>query len=86
MDDGDCATGAGAGATGAVGIAMRDCLEQLNFPFNECTFWAHPDEAGDEVVFADRSYKCQVVQEDSFDKVDIALFSAGGTRAVQGWW
>ncbi len=67
-----------AGATGAVGIAMRDCLEQLNFPFNECTFWAHPDEAGDEVVFADRSYKCQVVQEDSFDKVDIALFSAGG--------
>ena len=42
------------------------------------TFWAHPDEAGDELIFANRAYKCEVVEENSFDNVDIALFSAGG--------
>jgi aspartate-semialdehyde dehydrogenase len=66
------------GATGAVGIAMRDCLERRNFPFNVCTFWAHPDEEGDEVVFAGKSHRCEVVHENSFDDVDIVLFSAGG--------
>ena len=66
-----------AGATGAVGIAMRQCLEARNFPFNDCKMWAHPDELGDEVELAGRTFHCEALSEDAFDDVDIALFSCG---------
>ena len=66
------------GATGAVGIEMRNCLEALNFPYNECSFFAHPSEEGDEVIFDNNKFSCKVVDESSFNDLDIVLFSAGG--------
>jgi aspartate-semialdehyde dehydrogenase len=66
-----------AGATGAVGIEMRKCLEQLKFPFHSLRVFAHPSEEGDLVQCNGIDYPCEVVDEHSFDNVDIALFSAG---------
>ena len=67
------------GATGAVGIEMRRCLEERAFPYNTVTFFAHKDEQGTALDFAGEEYKCQVVEDDgsTFDGLDIALFSAG---------
>ena len=65
------------GATGAVGIEMRHCLEQLNFPVHSLRVFAHPSEEGDTVDFKGIQYPCEVVSATSFDNVDIALFSAG---------
>ena len=66
-----------AGATGAVGIEMRKCLEQLKFPFHSLRVFAHPSEEGDLVQCNGIDYPCESVDENSFDNVDIALFSAG---------
>ena len=57
---------------------MRNCLEALNFPYNECNFFAHPSEEGDEVIFDNNKFSCKVVDESSFNNLDIVLFSAGG--------
>lgn len=67
------------GATGAVGIEMRRCLEERGFPCNTTTFFAHADERGTPIEFAGKEYECQVVGDDgsTFDGLDIALFSAG---------
>jgi aspartate-semialdehyde dehydrogenase len=67
-----------AGATGAVGIEMRNCLDKLNFPVHDLRVFAHPEEEGDVINFRGTNYACEVVDENSFDSVDIALFSAGG--------
>ena len=66
-----------AGATGAVGIEMRQCLERLNFPIHQLRVFAHPSELGDIVDFSGDQYHCEVVDKDSFNDIDIALFSAG---------
>jgi aspartate-semialdehyde dehydrogenase len=67
-----------AGATGAVGIEMRKCLKELNFPVHSLRVFAHPSEEGDLVEFNGHYYPCEVVKDNSFDNIDIALFSAGG--------
>ena len=66
-----------AGGTGAVGIEMRKCLEKLDFPIHHLRVFAHPSEEGDMVDFNGAQYPCEVVNEDSFTNIDIALFSAG---------
>jgi len=53
------------------------CLEARGFPFNDCKMWAHEDEVGNAVEFAGGKYQCEVLDDNSFDDVDIALFSAG---------
>ena len=66
-----------AGATGAVGIEMRRCLEERGFPLNELVVFAHPDEEGDMVDFAQKQIPCSVAAEGAYDGLDIVLFSAG---------
>ena len=74
-----------AGATGAVGREMLKCLEALNFPASEVRVLASARSAGQTIPFAG----CGLVQageltvqemtEESFQGVDIALFSAGAS-------
>ena len=66
------------GATGAVGIEMLETLEKRNFPIGKLTPLASARSAGKTLPFRGEKIAVQELTNDSFDGVDIALFSAGG--------
>lgn len=72
-----------AGATGAVGREMVRALEQVDFPVAEVRALASPRSKGKTVRFRDEDIAVTVLSDDAFADVDIALFSAGATRAKQ---
>ena len=69
------------GATGQVGVAMRQILLERGFPANQVRFFASARSAGQVLPFGDR----EVVVEDAATAdpsgLDIALFSAGATTS-----
>jgi len=65
------------GATGAVGTVMIDILAERKFPVGELRPLASARSAGDRVSFHDRDLVVRELTKDSFEGVDIALFSAG---------
>jgi aspartate-semialdehyde dehydrogenase len=67
------------GATGAVGQEMRDVLATRDFPVSELVALTSARSAGIELEFGDKCVECVELTEDSFEGVDIALFSAGAT-------
>ncbi|MGM0897523.1 MAG: aspartate-semialdehyde dehydrogenase [Bacillota bacterium] len=67
------------GATGAVGQQMKDQLEKRNFPVGDIKFLSSARSAGKEIEFNGKSYTVEEAVPESFDGVDIALFSAGGS-------
>jgi len=66
------------GATGAVGIEMLETLEKRNFPIGKLTLLASARSAGKTRPFRAGEIAVEELSKDSFDGVDIALFSAGG--------
>ena len=66
------------GATGNVGREMMAILEEVNFPVDEIFAVASRKSMGMDVSFADRTLKCQDLEQFDFSKIDIALMSAGG--------
>jgi aspartate-semialdehyde dehydrogenase len=68
-----------AGATGAVGREMLKVLEQRNFPASEIIPLASSRSAGSAVPYRDDELTVRELTEDSFEGVDLALFSAGGS-------
>jgi len=66
------------GATGAVGVEMLECLEQRNFPIKELTLLASARSAGKKVSFRGEEITIKELTHDSFEGIDVALFSAGG--------
>ncbi len=71
------------GATGAVGEVMRKVLEERNFPINNIKFLASARSAGKKIQFCGEEYTVEEVKPESFEGVDIALFSAGGSTSKQ---
>ncbi|MDG1358745.1 MAG: aspartate-semialdehyde dehydrogenase [Akkermansiaceae bacterium] len=71
------------GATGAVGQEMLDCLDERNFPISELTLLASARSAGKEIPFRGNLIKVKELSHDSFEGVDIALFSAGGGLSLE---
>ncbi|MHB8907305.1 MAG: aspartate-semialdehyde dehydrogenase [Syntrophales bacterium] len=67
------------GATGAVGNEMIKVLEQRTFPVGKLTLLASERSAGKELSFRGKPVAVQVLNEDSFQGVEIGLFSAGGS-------
>ena len=67
------------GATGAVGRVMLSILEERKFPVDTLLPLASARSAGQQVEFAGRKITVQELKADSFEGVDIALFSAGGS-------
>ncbi|WP_244931013.1 aspartate-semialdehyde dehydrogenase [Nocardioides sp. W7] len=69
------------GATGQVGVAMRQILEERNFPVDQIRFFASARSAGKVLQYAGR----EIVVEDSETAdpagLDVALFSAGATAS-----
>ncbi|MEZ5300013.1 MAG: aspartate-semialdehyde dehydrogenase [Verrucomicrobiales bacterium] len=67
-----------AGASGAVGLELLQCLEKRNFPAGKLTLLASARSAGKTLPFRGEQLPVQEMTHDSFAGVDIALFSCGG--------
>lgn len=67
------------GATGAVGEQMREVLDERQFPVGELRLLASERSAGQFLPFQSRQIRVDVLNEDSFNGIDIGLFSAGGS-------
>ena len=71
------------GATGAVGEQMREILEERLFPVGELRLLASERSAGQLLEFRGKQTRVEVLREDSFKGIDIALFSAGGSVSAR---
>ncbi len=71
------------GATGAVGEQMREVLEERDFPVGELRLLASERSAGQFLPFQGRQLRVEVLKEDSFQGIDIGLFSAGGSVSAK---
>lgn len=66
------------GATGVVGQAIIEILEERNFPCDKVYLLASERSKGERMKFRNRSLMVEDLSEFDFSKVQIALFSAGG--------
>ncbi|PQD95821.1 aspartate-semialdehyde dehydrogenase [Pradoshia eiseniae] len=67
------------GATGAVGQQMIETLQKRSFPIGEISLLSSSRSAGKEIEFNGEKVIVQEARPESFEGVDIALFSAGGS-------
>ena len=67
------------GATGAVGNEITRVLEERSFPVEEIRPLASSRSAGSVMEFKGKEVKVELLTDDSFEGIDIGLFSAGGT-------
>jgi aspartate-semialdehyde dehydrogenase len=65
------------GATGAAGTELLRVLERRNFPVASLRAIGSARSAGKSVRFRDESIPVEQLADRSFDKIDIAFFSAG---------
>lgn len=72
-----------AGATGAVGGAMLDVLERLDFPINELRLLASERSVGKKLKFKELEIPVHLLSKDAFAGIEIALFSAGAARSLE---
>ncbi|ENQ3078541.1 aspartate-semialdehyde dehydrogenase [Bacillus sp. WLY-B-L8] len=71
------------GATGAVGEQMLNTLEKRNFPIGQLSLLSSKRSAGKTLLFKGEEVTVQEATPESFEGVDIALFSAGGSVSKQ---
>ncbi|WP_110207843.1 aspartate-semialdehyde dehydrogenase [Nocardioides daejeonensis] len=69
------------GATGQVGVAMRQILLDRGFPAEEVRFFASARSAGTVLPFGDREVTVEDAATADPSGLDIALFSAGGATS-----
>jgi aspartate-semialdehyde dehydrogenase len=67
------------GATGAVGEAMLEILEERDFPVNNLYPLASSRSEGKTVQFKGKNHKVEDLAKFDFSKAQIGLFSAGGS-------
>lgn len=72
-----------AGATGAVGGAMLNVLERVNFPLNELRLLASERSVGKKLKFKGQEIEVGLLSKDAFEGIEIALFSAGAARSLE---
>jgi len=72
-----------AGVTGAVGQEFLKILERRDFPFDSLRVLASSRSAGKKIEFKKKEYVVQELTRNSFNGIDIALFSAGGARSKE---
>jgi len=65
------------GATGAVGLRILSTLEERNFPVGRLRLLASSRSVGQKLPFLEQVIEVEELRENSFDGMDIALFSAG---------
>lgn len=70
------------GATGVVGRAALNVLEEKNLPISKYALFASKKSAGSKINFLGKDYVVKELNENSFDEgFDFAIFSAGATTA-----
>ncbi|XP_020220833.1 uncharacterized protein LOC109803603 [Cajanus cajan] len=67
------------GVTGAVGQEFLSVLSDRDFPYRSIKMLASKRSAGRRITFEGRNHVVEELTAESFDGVDIALFSAGGS-------
>ena len=67
------------GATGAVGLALLQSMEQRDFPTGQLRLLASARSAGRSLTFRGNPIQIAELTQDSFAGVDIAFFTAGAT-------
>jgi len=72
-----------AGVTGAVGQEFLRILEEREFPIDSLKVLASERSVGKKIEFKGEEYKVELLTADSFKGIDIALFSAGGSRSKE---
>ncbi|KAJ0982085.1 hypothetical protein J5N97_010340 [Dioscorea zingiberensis] len=75
----DGPTVAVVGVTGAVGQEFLQVLSDRDFPYRSIRMLASRRSAGRHLSFEGREYTIEELRPESFDGVDVALFSAGGS-------
>ena len=71
------------GATGAVGTRMIQQLEASTLPIDKVRLLSSSRSAGKILQYKDQDITVELTTEDSFEGVDIALFSAGGSVSAK---
>ncbi len=71
------------GATGAVGNEMVAVLEERNFPTAKLRLFASERSEGKTIEFRGKETPVEILGENVFQGIDIALFSAGAERSRQ---
>ena len=69
------------GATGAVGNEMIRTLEERDFPVKNLRLFASERSEGKKLSYRDSEIYVETLKENSFEGIDIALFSAGAERS-----
>lgn len=69
------------GATGQVGVAVREILLERDFPIEEIRFFASARSAGTVLPFGDREVTVEDASTADPAGLDIAIFSAGATTS-----
>ena len=72
-----------AGASGAVGEALIEILQERRFPVAELALLASTRSAGKRVQFNGKSVQIQRLDEFDFSNTQIGLFSAGGSVSAE---
>jgi aspartate-semialdehyde dehydrogenase len=70
-----------AGATGAVGTEFLRLLETREFPLESLRLLASERSVGRVLIFRGKPQTVELLTQDSFHGIDIAFFSAGGSRS-----
>ena len=72
-----------AGATGAVGTEFLKLLEARDFPMKSIRLLASSRSAGSKLKFRGENLEVEELTPKSFKGIDIAFFSAGGSRSKE---
>lgn len=69
------------GATGAVGREMVQTLEERDFPVEKLRLFASERSEGKKIEYKNKYISVEILKDDSFEGIDLALFSAGAERS-----
>ena len=69
------------GATGAVGQEIIRLLHEREFPIAELRLIASARSAGKEQSFSGKTWTIQEAEPESFEGLDVCIFSAGGDQS-----
>ncbi len=72
-----------AGATGAVGTEFLNLLASREFPLESLRLLASERSVGRSLAFRGRAYPVELMTPDAFEGIDLAFFSAGGSRTKE---
>ncbi len=72
------------GATGAVGNELLKVLEKRAFPIRKLRCFASERSVGKSIIFQEKTIPIEILTEEVFEDIDIAIFSAG-SRIARQW-